>query len=97
MYVIYLLREGINTVLRNKLWNSIRDKAVPEHLVEVIKSLYKNTKIIMYNGTRVRKDTDVINQGEKQGWPLSPSLFSVCRDEAINQSSNTTGGIKVNW
>jgi hypothetical protein len=53
------------------------DKAVPDHLVEVIKSIHKNTKIILYNGTRVNKNTDVINQGEKQGWPLSLSLFSI--------------------
>jgi hypothetical protein len=64
----------------------MRDKATPDHLVQVIKSLHKNTKIIMYDETRVSRNTQVINQGEKQGWPLSLSLFSIYRDEPlINQ------------
>jgi hypothetical protein len=54
-----------NIFLVTKLWDITGDKAVPLHLVQVMKRLYRNNEIITYNGTRVRRNTEVINQGGK--------------------------------
>ena len=48
-------------------------KGYPDHLMKVIQSLYKNTTVVIENNCTRNKKKIFINQGEKQGGPLSPA------------------------
>lgn len=78
------LEKAFDKVNRNKLWNIMKQKGVPQHLITVIRSLYVENKILVETGTRHKNDiTATINRGVRQGCPLSPSLFNVYIDDAI--------------
>jgi retron-type reverse transcriptase len=50
-----------------------------------VQSLYINTRITIDQGTSVSNKEIHINQGVKQGCPMSPTLFNIFIDEVIRQ------------
>ena len=57
-------------------------RGIPYHLIEVIKSLYKNTSVQIDTGRKIL-DKMYINQGGRQGCNLSPALFNIYTDDLL--------------
>ena len=67
------LKKTFDTVSRGKLWEILYRKGLPYHLISVITSLYKNTRIQIDTGRKIL-DAMYINQGVRQGCSLSPTF-----------------------
>lgn len=73
---------AFDCVNRQKLQEIMKERGFPNHLIEITKSLYKNTNIIINNGgTRTNKIKT--NQGLRQGCGLSPTLFNIYIDDVV--------------
>jgi len=55
---------------------------IPYHLIEEIKSLYKNTIVQIDTGRKIL-DKIYIDQGVRQGCNLSPALFNIYTDDLL--------------
>lgn len=77
--------KAFDRLSRNKLWEIMSDKGFPEHIVKVVQSLYFKSNIIIDKGGPISDSILEINQGVRQGCPLSPALFSIYIDEVIGQ------------
>jgi hypothetical protein len=75
---------AFDKVLRNKLWSIKTAKGYPQHLTDTTVNLYNGTFITIDNGT-ISSRFEVTNQGVRQGCPLSPALFNICLDAAVNE------------
>lgn len=94
MFVDY--EKAFDRVKRDKLWEIMYDKCYPIHLIRVIQSMYNNTEILINNITETSTKAKV-NQGVKQGCPLSPALFNLYIDAAIEEwQRNLKIGLKIN-
>ena len=56
-------------------------KGIPPHLITIIQRIYMDNTIQTNTGKGTSEDFRVINQGVRQGWPLSPILFNLYLDE----------------
>lgn len=89
-------QKAFDRLSRNKLWEIMYDKGFPGHIVKVVQSLYFKSEIMIDKGGTMSDNTLEINQGVRQGCPLSPALFSIYIDEIIVQwQSNLTTEFKV--
>jgi len=61
----------------------VSSKGIPTHLITIIKKICKENIIRVNAGNGIAEDFRVINQGVRQGCPLSPVLFNLYLDEAI--------------
>jgi hypothetical protein len=76
--------KAFENVLRNKLCNIMTTKGYPQHLIDTVVHLYNGTFITIDNAT-ISSRFEVTNQGVKQGCPLSPALFNIYLDAAVNE------------
>lgn len=79
--------KAFDKVNRNKLWN-IMIKSYPQHLVRAIQSLYHENQIMIEINGKRNNTKKAINQGVRQGCPLSPALFNIYIDDIINRWKN---------
>jgi hypothetical protein len=63
----------------------MKNKGFPDYIVKTLQSLYINTGINIDKGTLVSNKEIHINQGVKQGCPMSPTLFNILIDKIIRQ------------
>jgi len=70
------LEKALDGVNRNQLWQILNRRGVPYHLIEVIKSLCRNTSVQIDTGRKIL-DKIYINQGGRQGCNLSPAFFVI--------------------
>ena len=56
------LEKSFDRVNRNQLWHILNRRGIPYHLIEVIKSLHKNTSVQIDTGRQIL-DKICINQG----------------------------------
>jgi hypothetical protein len=63
------LEKAFARVNRNQLWQILNRRGIPYHLIEVIKSLYKNTSVQIDTARKIL-DKIYINQGVKVKAPL---------------------------
>lgn len=70
------LERGFDRVNIHQLWQILNRRGIPNHLIEVIKSLYRNTSLQIDNGRKIL-DKIYINQGVRQGCNLLPALFNI--------------------
>lgn len=68
--------KAINRVMRSKLWEIIKKKCYPQHLIQSYKVLYKNTKIIIDMGFKTT-EAFLTNSGLRQECSHSPTLFNI--------------------
>ena len=70
------LEKAFTRVNRNKLWQILTRKGIPYHLIEVIRSIYKNIGVQTETGRKILEKM-YINQGVQKGCNLSPALFNI--------------------
>jgi len=58
-------------------------KGIPAHLITIIQKIYMENVIRVNAGNGISEDFRVTTQGVRQGCPLSPVLFNLYLDEAI--------------
>jgi hypothetical protein len=63
----------------------MKNKGFPDHKVKTVQSLYINKRMQIDKGTSVSSKEIQINQGVKQGCPVSPTLVKIFIDEVIRQ------------
>jgi len=82
-------------VNRNQLWQIVNRRGIPYHLIEVIKSLYKNVSVQIDTGRKILEKL-FINQGVRQGCNLSPAVFDVYIDDLLrNWKRKADAGIML--
>ena len=62
--------KAFDKVNRDILWLILRKRGIPNHLINAIKSLYINTKIILNLRNSLSKQIIHVNQGVRQGCSL---------------------------
>lgn len=82
--------KAFDNVQRNLLWDILKDKGFPLHLIRAIQSLYTETKIQITSGTRRSKENILTNLGVRQGCPLSPALFNLYIDQVTQDWIEST-------
>jgi hypothetical protein len=60
------LEKAFDRLNRNQLWQILNRRGIPHHLIEVIKSLYKNTSIQIDTGRKILEKI-YISEGVRQG------------------------------
>jgi hypothetical protein len=71
-YILFIdYEKAFDRVLQGKLWNIMKNKGFPDHIVKTVQSLYINTRIKIDKGTSVSNKEIHINRGVKQGCPIS--------------------------
>ncbi|AAC97621.1 Reverse transcriptase [Melanoplus sanguinipes entomopoxvirus] len=84
-------KKAFDNVDREILWNIMHLHGYPPHLINAIKSLYENTRII------VKSKVIKINKGIKQGCAVSLSLFNIYIDHIMNEwKQHNIKGIELN-
>jgi hypothetical protein len=68
----------------DKLWSIMTTKGYTQHLTDTTVHLYNGTFVTTDNGT-ISSRFEVTNQGVRQGCPLSPALFNIHLDTAVNE------------
>jgi len=76
------LEKAFGRVNRKDIWQILNKKGIPYHLVEVIKSLYKNTCVQIDTGRKILDKIYTI-QGVRQVCNLSPALFNIYIDDLL--------------
>jgi hypothetical protein len=79
----------------SRLWNTFRSMGVPQHLIILIKSLYKNQEAAVrteYGNTEWFK----VREGVRQGCVRSPYLFNMYNEYILRKVGSADNvGIKV--
>jgi hypothetical protein len=57
--------KAFDRVPRGKLWNIMKNKGFPDHIIKAVQSLYINARIKIDEGTSVSSKETHINQGVK--------------------------------
>ena len=68
--------KAFDCVDRNKLWESLKEMGIPDHLTCLLRNLYAGQEATVRTGHGSRKDWFQIGKGLCQG-TLSPSLFNL--------------------
>ena len=90
------MEKAFDRVNRSQLWQILNRRGIPYNLIEVIKSIYKNTSIKIDTGKRILEKI-YINQGVWQGCNLSPALFNFYIDHLLrNWKYKADAGIALN-
>jgi hypothetical protein len=55
------------------------DEGYPDHMIQTITSMHEGMVISIDKGIHINSRTEIINQGVRQGCPLSPTPFSTYR------------------
>jgi endonuclease/exonuclease/phosphatase family metal-dependent hydrolase len=77
-------KKAFDSINRSKLWDVLQLSGYPSHLIKAVKSLYRNTRIIIDMETS-KTDEIRINRGLRQGCGLSPALFNIYLDDMIRK------------
>lgn len=76
--------KAFDNVNRTKLWDIMEKQGYPAHIVNVMKTMYEGSKIIINTG-RKKTEEIPINKGVRQGCPISPTLFNIYINDIIQK------------
>jgi len=83
-YIAFIdFKKAFDSVDRDKLWNIMVNKGIPTHLITIIQRIYTENTIQINKGKGTFENFRVINQGVRQGCPLSPVLFNLYLGKVI--------------
>jgi len=88
--------KACNCVDHNKLWKSLKETEIPDHLICLLRNLYagQEARVRIRHGTT---DWFQIGKGVRQGCILSPCLFSLYAEYIMRNAGleETQSGIKI--
>lgn len=88
--------KAFDRVNRKKLWFIMKEQGYPQHLIDVVKNMYINSKIIINTGDD-RTEEIIVNKGVRQGCSMSPTLFNIYMNDIIQKWKLIINpGIKIN-
>jgi len=76
------IQKAFDTVNRKQLWQFLNRRGTSYNLIEVFKSLYKNTGVQIDTGRKILEKI-YISQGVRQGCNLSPAIFNIYVDDLL--------------
>eukprot|EP00795_Rhopilema_esculentum_P001163 gene1163-biopygen9892 len=86
LYMCFIdYRKAFDTVDHETLWRAMLEMGFPKHIVHLIKELYVNQKAVVRT-TYGLTDLFNIEQGVRQGCPLSPHLFNVYSEKIMKDA-----------
>jgi hypothetical protein len=87
--------KAFDEVKRQKLFNILKEKNIPNILLKNILKIYTNNKIRIKINNNITEER-VINRGVRKDCSLSPALFNTYINEIIKQwNEKYTTGIKI--
>lgn len=87
--------KAFDRVLRTKMWEILERRGYPKRIINVIKSLYKETEIVIKLGEDLSEPVQV-NSGLRQGCSLSPTLFNIYIDNILREwQIDDNSGFKI--
>lgn len=90
VYMAFLdLQKAFDRVPRSHIWKSLQSRNVSTKLINIVKSLYKNTNNCVIS-RNMRSETFTTKEGVRQGGSLSPLLFITYMDDIIKESRKRT-------
>ena len=86
--------KAFDSVDHNTLWNNLRQIGIPEHLIHLMKELYKNQIAVIRTEWG---DTEEFNveRGVRQGCILSPYLFNMYSEIIMRNALDNTIGFNI--
>ena len=78
------LEKAYDSVPLDRLFKTLRKRGINENYIRSIYNIYKNTECVVKSGQQVSKKIK-ITKGLKQGCSMSPTLFKIYVQEALNQ------------
>ena len=88
-------QQAFDSVCHAKLWKGLRELGFPLHLINLIKSLYENSKSRVRWG-RKKTETFIPRRGTRQGCLISPDLFNLMAELLMRIALNGyTEGVKI--
>ena len=86
---------AFDTIKQNSVWGCLKRRGVPQKIVDLIKSLYRDADCsVRFKGKLSRKFK--INAGVRQGCVLSPLLFITVLDGVL-QKTNEECSEGIQW
>ena len=77
------LEKAYDSVPLDRLFKTLRKRGINENYIRSIYNIYKNTECVVKSGQQVSKKIK-ITKGLKQGCSMSPTLFKIYVQEALN-------------
>ena len=96
LLLLYWLCQNLDYVDHNKLWKSLQDTRIPDHLICLLRNLYAGQEATVRTGHGTT-DCFQIGKGVRQGCILSPCLFSLYAEYVMRNAGleETQAGIKT--
>ena len=84
MYIAFLdFSKAYDTIIRPELWKALHHYHVPDALIQLLNSYYTQNESYVRLGKLWLQDAIDVNDGVKQGCPISPLLFDIVLDDVI--------------
>ena len=84
-------RQAYDSIYRPSLWHILREYNIPNKLISLIKACYVNSKCSVKVGKR-KTDYFEVKSGLRQGCMLSPLLFNLVLEKAIQTTAHIAQG-----
>lgn len=88
------LEKAYDTVPRKLLWEAMKDMNIPQQLTNCVRRLYTDNKAQIKIGNTVSKSF-LTTKGLKQGCGLSPTLFKIYMEKALNNWNRKCRGMGI--
>ncbi|XP_030761783.1 uncharacterized protein LOC115886670 [Sitophilus oryzae] len=86
--------KAFDSIPHAMVWKTLKEKGIPEKLINIIKELYRNTECnVLHNGRT--SDSFNLGIGVKQGCTLSPLLFNIVLDSVLTKATANIRGSNV--
>jgi hypothetical protein len=74
--IFLFLFAAYNSVPREKLWRHLQNIMTPQHLRDIVQSILTGCLYLLISGDNTNEEV-ALNRSLKQGYPLSPLLYSL--------------------
>ena len=90
--------KAFDCVDHNKLWKSLQEMGIPDHLTCLLKNLYSGQEATVRTGHGTT-DLFQIGKGVRQGCILPPCLFKLYAEHIIRNAGleEAQAGVKIPW